>query len=74
MGTNGSSEEILAHPWFKSIDIGKLTRFELKPPHNFANQDGTINTKHFDVKTNKSALELSEVDPQQAKKVQDNQN
>lgn len=32
----GSAEEILAHPWFKNIDIEKLKEKKLKPPFDLS--------------------------------------
>ena len=32
LGYHGGAEEILAHPWFESLNIGKLERGEIQAP------------------------------------------
>jgi len=74
LGTKGSSQEIMAHKWFADIDVAQLEALKVEPPHNFANTDGTINKELYDVKTNKSALELSEVPAEKQEEVKQKKN
>merc|ERR1711966_24653 len=74
LGTNGSAQEVISHPWFAEIDIAKLETGELTPPHNFANEDGSINKELYDVKTSKSAIELSEIPEDKKRAIEENAN
>lgn len=52
---------MLAHPWFKDVDIAKLCAFELEAPFK-PSTNGEINTSYFNVNTNASALKESDID------------
>jgi len=43
LGSNGGAEEILKHPWFKSVDINAIENQTCKPPFmpSFKNKDAT---------------------------------
>ena len=57
LGANGDAEEIIAHPWFNSIDIKKLLKRELDSP--FIPEVGAdgVNDKYFNVKTGEELAE-----------------
>ena len=72
LGSSGSSDEILAHPWFADLDIGALMAKKIDPPYKPGNQDGTVNTDYFAMSANASALVESAVDEENQQIVKQN--
>jgi len=57
LGSQGGSEEIIAHPFFKSIDVDKLLKKEIEAPFIPEKSKDAANAKYFNVKSGEELAE-----------------
>lgn len=52
LGTKGDAAEILAHPWFASLNVQDIEDRKMEPPlkMDFSSQKGKIDTRFFNSK------------------------
>ena len=53
LGSNGDVEEVLAHPWFKDLNIPEIFQKKMKPPF-VPKLDDKLDLKFFDKKFTKN--------------------
>ena len=48
LGTNGGIQEVLTHPWLKSIDVSKLLKMEIASPYKPKLSKNAFDVSAFD--------------------------
>ena len=73
LGAKDDAAEILAHPWFKEIDIDSLMKKTMAPPFMPKQSEGPVNTNYFDAKQGASQLNESVLPKENLKIIKQNQ-
>lgn len=69
LGAQGDAAEILAHPWFASIDLDALQNFEIEAPLMPSGFGNEINTKYFDTRMGPGAVAESIIPKENMKQI-----
>jgi len=69
LGAQGDAAEILAHPWFASIDLDALQNFKIEAPLMPSGFGNEINTKYFDMRMGPGAVAESIIPKENMKQI-----
>ena len=73
LGSKGDAQEILAHPFFKDINMQDLIQEKIEPPFKPMIENEADFEKYFNVETDKSALKNTYIPKINRQQVQENQ-